>query len=165
MAVRKIKYGVLPICMNIASEDFHYPTLIYDNYCTSCSKFAHIIYLISRKKIEILGHFDIERTKKLKEIVFKDYNKDTTRMFWYIKEGKASASRLGLISLIKDLIPMVLGLSKYKKVSLVEQKCAKACYIGNNFYSKYGCGDDPLSVFKRIRYLVSNSDSITWKSP
>ena len=150
--------------MSKPSDDFHYPTLIYDNYCSSCSKFARIIYILSRKKIEILGHFDNERTNKLKELVFKDYNKDSTRMFWYIKEGGASASRLGLIQLIKDLIPMVLGLSKYKEVSLVEQKCIKACYIGNNFYSKYGCGGDALSVFKRIRYLMSNSDSITWKN-
>jgi hypothetical protein len=150
--------------MSKVSEDFHYPTLIYDNYCTSCSKFAQIIYRLSRKKIEILGHFDIERSKKLKEIIFRDYNNDPTRMFWYIKEDRASASRLGLIQLIKDIIPMALGFSKHKEVTLVEQKCKKACYIGNNFYSTYGCGDDPKSVFKRIRYLLSNSDSIAWKS-
>lgn len=150
--------------MSKSSEDFHYPTLIYDNYCTSCSKFAHIIYILSRKKIEILGHFDIERSKKLKEIVFKDYNKDPTRMFWYIKEGKASASRFGLIQLLKDLIPMALGFGRYTKVSLVDQKCTKACYIGNSFFSDYGCGDDPESVLKRIKYLLSNSDSISWKS-
>ena len=150
--------------MNRHLKDFHYPTLIYDNYCSSCSKFACMIYRLSRKKIEILGHFDSERTNKLKELVFKDYKKDSTRMFWYIKEGKASASRLGLIQLVKDLIPMILGVSKYKEVSLVEQKCIKACYIGNNFYSNYGCGGDAMSVFKRIRYLMSNSDSITWKN-
>src|SRR5690349_21594095 len=150
--------------MSSSSEVFHYPTLIYDNYCSSCSKFARMIYILSRKKIEILGHFDNERTNKLKELVFKDYKKDSTHMFWYIKEGKASASRLGLIQLVKDLIPMILGVSKYKEVSLVEQKCTKACYIGNNFYSNYGCGGDALSVFKRIRYLMSNSDSITWKN-
>ena len=149
--------------MSIISEDFHFPTLIYDNYCTSCSKFAQIIYRLSRKKIEILGHFDIERTKKLKEIVFKDYHKDSTRMFWYITEGKASASRHGLVQLFKDLILMMLGSNKFQEVKLVEQKCSKACYIGNSFYSQYGCGDDPKSVLKRIRYLLNNSDSVNWK--
>ena len=149
--------------MSKATTDFHFPTLIYDNYCSSCSKFAQIIHVLSRKKIEILGHFNIERSKKLKEMVFKSYKKDPTRMFWYIEEGKASASRLGLVQLCIDIAPMMLGLNKNKEVPLVDQKCIRACYIGNNFYSKYGCGDDPKSVFKRIKYLVSNSDSITWK--
>ncbi|HKR73938.1 MAG TPA: hypothetical protein VJR94_07485 [Candidatus Nitrosocosmicus sp.] len=141
---------------------FHYPTLIYDNYCSSCSKFAMAIYLLSRKRIEIMGHFDTERSTRLKKIVFKDYSKDPTRMFWYVKEGSAFASRSGLLEILKDLPQMILGISKYGKVSLIDQKCSKACYIGNNFYSRYGCGDDPKSISMRIRYLLKNSDSLNW---
>ncbi|WP_161486410.1 hypothetical protein [Candidatus Nitrosocosmicus hydrocola] len=109
-----------------------------------------------------MGHFDTERSTRLKQKVFKGYEKDPTRMFWYVKEGKAFASRSGLLEILKDLPQMILGISKYDKIALVDQKCSKACYIGNNFYLKFGCGDDPKSISRRIRYLLKNSDSIKW---
>ena len=141
---------------------FHFPVLIYDNYCSSCSKFAQVIYRLSKRKIEILGHFDIERSLELKALVFHSYSKDPTKMFWYIKKDKAYASRNGLYQVIKDLIKINLGLIKYKDVQLVDQKLSKSCYIRNNFYYQYGCGDDAKSVFKRMSYLVRNTDSIQW---
>ena len=144
------------------NDGFHFPTLIYDNYCSSCSKFAMAIYRLSRRRIEIMGHYDTERSTRLKQSVFKNYPKDPTRMFWYVKEGRAFASRSGLLELLKDLPLMVLGISKYSEANLVDQKCSKACYIGNNFYSRYGCGDDPRSISKRINYLLKNSDSVHW---
>ena len=143
---------------------FHFPVLIYDNYCSSCSKFAKVVYNLSKKKIEILGHFDIERSTELKELVFDNYPKDPTRMFWYIKRDKAYASRKGLAQVIIDLIKINLGLIKYDNVQLVDQKFSKSCYIRNNFYSQYGCGDDTKSVFKRISYLIRNTDSIRWNA-
>jgi hypothetical protein len=141
---------------------FHFPVLIYDNYCSSCSKFAQVIYRLSKRKIEILGHFDIERSLQLKELVFHSYSKDPTKMFWYIKKDKAYASRKGLYQVIKDLVKINLGLIKYNDVQLVDQKLSKSCYIRNNFYYQYGCGDDVKSVFKRMSYLVRNTDSIQW---
>ena len=141
---------------------FHFPVLIYDNYCSSCSKFAQVIYRLSKRKIEILGHFDIERSLQLKELVFHSYSKDPTQMFWYIKKDKAYASRKGLYQVIIDLIKINLGLIKCKDVQLVDQKLSKSCYIRNNFYYQYGCGDDIRSVFKRMSYLVRNTDSIQW---
>jgi len=143
---------------------FHFPVLIYDNYCSSCSKFANFIYNLSKKEIEILGHFDIERSTELKELVFSNYSKDPTRMFWYVKADKAYASRKGLFYVISDLIKINLGLINYKNVQLVDQKFSKSCYIGNNFYSQYGCGDSTKSVFKRISYLIQNTDSIRWNT-
>ncbi len=142
--------------------NFHFPVLIYDNYCSSCSKFAQVIYNLSKKKIEILGHFDIERSTKLKELVFSNYSKDPTKMFWYVKRDKAYASRKGLAQVIIDLIKINLGLTKYKNVHLVDQKFSKSCYIRNNFYFKYGCGDDAKSVYRRISYLIRNTDTIRW---
>jgi predicted DCC family thiol-disulfide oxidoreductase YuxK len=143
---------------------FHFPVLIYDNYCSSCYKFANVIYNLSKKKIEILGHFDIERSTELKELVFNNYSKDPTRMFWYVKRDKAYASRKGLVQVIIDLIKINLGLTKYKNVPLVDQKFSKSCYIRNNFYSQYGCGDNTKSVLKRISYLIRNTDSIRWNA-
>jgi predicted DCC family thiol-disulfide oxidoreductase YuxK len=142
---------------------FHFPVLIYDNYCSSCSKFAQVIYRLSKRKIEILGHFDIERSLELKELVFHSYSKDPTKMFWYIKKDKAYASRNGLYQVVKDLIKINLGLIKYNSVQLVDQKFSKSCYIRNNFYYQYGCGNDVKSVLKRISYLIRNTDSIQWK--
>ncbi|VFJ14690.1 hypothetical protein [Candidatus Nitrosocosmicus franklandus] len=146
----------------MSETEFHFPTLIYDNYCSSCSKFAMAIYHISRKRIEIMGHYDTERSTRLKNSVFKNYHKDPTRMFWYVKEDRAYASRSGLLQILRDLPKMILGISKYSQATLVDQKCSKACYIGNNFYSQYGCGDDPRSISKRIKYLLKNSDSLRW---
>ena len=148
--------------MEKENDKFHFPVLIYDNYCSSCSKFANVIYQISKKKIEILGHFDIERSTELKELVFSNYSKDPTRMFWYVKRDRAYASRKGLVQVIMDLIGINLGLIRYKNVQLVDQKFSKSCYIGNNFYSHYGCGDGTKSVIKRISYLIRNTDSIRW---
>ncbi|MDF0680297.1 MAG: hypothetical protein P0116_04965 [Candidatus Nitrosocosmicus sp.] len=150
--------------MENKDEKFHFPVLIYDNYCSSCSKFANVIYNLSKKKIEILGHFDIERSTELKELVFSNYSKDPTRMFWYVKRDRAYASRKGLVQVIMDLIGINLGLIKYKNVQLVDQKVSKSCYIGNNFYSHYGCGGDTKSVLKRISYLIRNTDSIRWNA-
>ena len=107
--------------MGKENQKFHFPVLIYDNYCSSCSKFAKVVYNLSKKKIEILGHFDIERSTKLKELVFDNYPKDPTRMFWYIKRDKAYASRKGLAQVIIDLIKINLGLIKYNNVQLVDQ--------------------------------------------
>ena len=109
-----------------------------------------------------MGHFDTEKSTRLKQRVFKKYDKDPTRMFWYIKKGKAFASRTGLLEILKDLPLMIIGISKYDQATLVDQKCSKACYIGNNFYSRYGCGDDPKSISMRIKYLLKNSDSLHW---
>ena len=148
--------------MENKDDKFHFPVLIYDNYCSSCSKFAKIIYHLSKKRIEILGHFDIERSTKLKKLVFSNYSKDPTRMFWYVKKDKADASRKGLFYVILDLIKINLGLTEYENVQLVDQKFSKSCYIGNNFYSQYGCGDSTKSVFKRISYLIRNTDSVRW---
>ena len=142
--------------------EFHFPVLIYDNYCSSCSKFANVIYHLSKKKIEILGHFDIERSTELKKLVFSNYSKDPTRMFWYVKKDKAYASRKGLVQVIIDLIKINLGFTRYETVQLVDQKFSKSCYIRNNFYFQYGCGDDPKSVLKRMSYLFQNTDSIRW---
>lgn len=150
--------------MEKEDEKFHFPVLIYDNYCSSCSKFANVIYRLSKKKIEILGHFDTERSTELKDLVFSNYSKDPTRMFWYVKRDRAYASRKGLVQVIMDLIGINLGLIRYKNVQLVDQKFSKSCYIGNNFYSHYGCGDDTKSVIKRISYLIRNTDSIRWNA-
>ena len=150
--------------MEKEDEKFHFPVLIYDNYCSSCSKFANVIYRLSKKKIEILGHFDTERSTELKDLVFSNYSKDPTRMFWYVKRDRAYASRKGLVQVIIDLIGINLGLIRYKNVQLVDQKFSKSCYIGNNFYSHYGCGDDTKSVIKRISYLIRNTDSIRWNA-
>ena len=150
--------------MEKEDEKFHFPVLIYDNYCSSCSKFANLIYRLSKKKIEILGHFDTERSTELKDLVFSNYSKDPTRMFWYVKRDRAYASRKGLVQVIIDLIGINLGLIRYKNVQLVDQKFSKSCYIGNNFYSHYGCGDDTKSVIKRISYLIRNTDSIRWNT-
>lgn len=148
--------------MEKSVNEFHFPVLIYDNYCTSCFKFAKIIYQLSKRNIEILGHFDIDRSKKLKELVFENYSKDPTKMFWLVKKDKAFASRQGLSEVIKELIKINLGLIKYKQIDLVDQKLSDACYIKNSFYSQYGCGDNAKSIVKRILYLIQNSDSIQW---
>lgn len=141
---------------------FHFPVLLYDNYCVSCSKFALTVYHLSKKNVEILGHFDIDKSQKLKNIVFQGYDKDPTRMFWFIKKGKAYASRGGLIQLIKEIIKINLGIVRYSKIGLVDQKMSHSCRLYNDFHLHHGCGNDIKSNLKRFSYLIHNSDKVEW---
>ena len=101
----------------------HYPILIYDNLCTSCTIFAKIINHILGGKIIMLGHYTTQG-KEFKETIFTE-NYDGTEMFWFVTEKKAYGGRKGLQHLIKYLFSVKHG--KYTKNMFTLNECMNDC--------------------------------------
>ena len=80
----------------------HYPVLIYDNLCTSCTNFARIINGILDGKITMLGHYTAQG-KNFKKIIFPE-NYGGTEMSWFVTEKKAYGGRKGLQQLIRYML-------------------------------------------------------------
>lgn len=76
-----------------------YPVLIYDNLCTSCTKYAQHVHCIVRGKITILGHYTIKGKEFTQKIFPEGY--EGTDMSWFVTESIAYGGRKGLIQLIK----------------------------------------------------------------
>jgi hypothetical protein len=91
---------------------FARPLLIYDDKCSSCTKFAKATSIVSRGWIRLAGHYYSDEAMQAKKIIFPaDY--DSTRMFWLINENGAYGARSGLIQVVKEII---IGLYKGKGV-------------------------------------------------
>ena len=71
--------------------NMHYPILIYDNLCTSCTNFARVINYVFGGKITMLGHYTAQG-KEFKETIFPE-NYDGTEMSWFVTEKKAYGGR------------------------------------------------------------------------
>jgi hypothetical protein len=88
--------------MNLYSY-FSIPLLIYDDKCSSCTKFAKTANTLSRGRIRIAGHYYSQEAIEAKKLVFPtDY--DSTKMFWMINKKGAYGARSGLIQVIKEII-------------------------------------------------------------
>ena len=82
---------------------FSRPMLIYDDRCSSCTKFAKTANILSRGWIHIAGHYYSYEATETKKVVFPaDY--DATKMFWLINKSGAYGARRGLIPVIKEII-------------------------------------------------------------
>ena len=77
----------------------HYPVLIYDDLCTSCTRFAKTVNHILGGKIAVLGHYAAQE-REFKESIFPE-NYNGTDMSWFVTEKKAYGGRKGLQQLIK----------------------------------------------------------------
>ena len=85
------------------SSRFSLPLLIYDDKCSSCTKFARYIHILSLGRIRIAGHFYSTEAIEAKKIIFPT-TYDPTKMFWLINKKGAYGARLGLIQVIKEII-------------------------------------------------------------
>lgn len=85
------------------SSRFSLPLLIYDDKCSSCTKFARYIHILSLRRIRIAGHFYSTEAIEAKKIIFPT-TYDPTKMFWLINKKGAYGARLGLIQVIKEII-------------------------------------------------------------
>jgi hypothetical protein len=82
---------------------FSQPLLIYDDKCSSCTKFAKVAAKLSRGWIRIAGHYFSQEAMDTKKTVFPpDY--DATKMFWLINKNGAFGARSGLFQSIKEII-------------------------------------------------------------
>jgi hypothetical protein len=93
------------------SNRFSRPLLIYDDKCSSCTKFARAAATLSRGWIRTAGHYYSEEAIEVRRIVFPAYY-DPTKMFWLINKKGAYGARLGLVYLTKEIIS---GLFKIKQ--------------------------------------------------
>ena len=85
------------------SSYFSIPLLIYDDKCSSCTKFAKFANTLSRGRIRIAGHYYSEEAIEAKKLVFP-IKYDSTKMFWLINKKGAYGARSGLIQVIKEIV-------------------------------------------------------------
>lgn len=85
------------------ASPFTRPLLIYDDRCSSCSKFALWARRLSGGWIRLAGHYYSPEASKVKKSIFPD-NYDPTQMFWLINEKGAFGARSGLMEVFKEII-------------------------------------------------------------
>lgn len=101
----------------------HYPVLIYDNLCTSCTNFARITNNILGGKITMLGHYTLQG-KEFKQMIFPK-NYDSTEMSWFVTTEKAYGGRKGLQQLIKYFFSAKH--EEYQKNTFDLNECTNDC--------------------------------------
>jgi hypothetical protein len=107
-----------------ASENqFSRPLLIYDDMCSSCTRFAKTAARISRGWIRIAGHYNSQEAINVKKAIFPN-NYDATRMFWLVNKKGAFGARFGLTQTAKEIL---IGNFKW-----VEDKCRRKRNINYN---------------------------------
>ena len=101
----------------------HYPVLIYDNFCTSCTIFAKFINRVLSGKLTMLGHYT-QPGEEFKQTIFaEDY--DGTEMFWFVTDKKAYGGRNGLQQLVKYLFSIKHG--SYSTNTFDLNECTTDC--------------------------------------
>lgn len=78
------------------------PTLIYDNLCYSCTRYAMIIDKILKGRIRIIGHYTSEGKQFKRQIFPEGY--EGLSMSWFVSDTNAFGGRAGLIELIKYIV-------------------------------------------------------------
>lgn len=151
------------------SSKFSIPLLIYDDKCSSCTRFAKTANTLSRGRIRIAGHYYSKEAIEAKQLVFPT-NYDSTKMFWLINKKGAYGARLGLIQVVKE---MIIGWFKGKTIENKKNNNNKNKNNNNNFNnnslscdykdSEMSCNDTE-SILKRVINLMKNSDQFQFKN-
>ncbi len=138
---------------------FSRPLLIYDDKCSSCTKFAKAAARLSRGWICIAGHYYSQQAIDTKKMIFPS-NYDATKMFWLINKNGAFGARLGLIQVVKEIIIGIFkGFSKNRRYNKeynnnLEESCD---------YKKDE--ENCMSIrntLSRIFNMIKNSDKINF---
>ncbi|MBA3750492.1 MAG: hypothetical protein H0X03_06310 [Nitrosopumilus sp.] len=141
------------------SSMFSRPLLIYDDKCSSCTKFAKAAARLSRGWICIAGHYYSQQAIDTKKMIFPS-NYDATKMFWLINKNGAFGARLGLIQVVKEIIIGIFkGFSKNRRYNKeynnnLEESCD---------YKKDE--ENCMSIrntLSRIFNMIKNSDKINF---
>ncbi len=119
-------------------EDF--PTVLFDNQCYLCTKFAKTVNFLARGKITMVGHYS-EHGEKIRKNMLDESALD---MFWFINQKRAHGGRAALFPLIKSIFS-----KKIKKSSIfrIDDDCKQDCKTIK-------------SVFMRSLSLITNSKII-----
>jgi hypothetical protein len=135
------------------SQIFASPLLIYDDSCSSCTKFAKVASIVSRGWIRIAGHYYSVEAMQAKKIIFPA-GYDSTRMFWLINKNGAYGARSGLVQVVKEII---IGLYKGKRVKKEENNDKKNYVISCEHKDQImPCGSTE-NTLKRIVNMIRSS--------
>ncbi len=148
---------------------FSRPLLIYDDKCSSCTKFAITAAKLSGGWIRIAGHYYSQEAIDSKKMIFPP-GYDATKMFWLINRKGAFGARLGLVQVVKEII---FGVFKRMSKPQHNNKDHNSNNYNNNNYNSnnnrpaetcnYGDKDSCMSTkntLGRIFDLMKNGDKI-----
>jgi hypothetical protein len=137
--------------MAVSSSDSR-PLLIYDDKCSSCTKFARAASMLSRQWIRIAGHYYSKEAMDIKKMIFPSYY-DPTKMFWLINKKAAYGARAGLFQVVKEIFvgnyKSILGKS-YTKTSLSHENVVCSYLDGGS------CTSTKASVLRMIQMIKSS---------
>ncbi len=135
------------------SPGYPQPLLIYDDKCSSCTKFAQAASMLSRQWIRIAGHYYSKESIDLKKMVFPSYY-DPTKMFWLINKRAAYGARAGLLQVIKEIF-----VGNYK--SMLRTSYTKNLLnneeISCNYLNNKSCTSTKASILRMIQ-MMKNSE-------
>lgn len=115
------------------------PTVIYDNQCYLCVKFAKMVEFLSRGNLTIIGHYSDSGIKLRKML-----GESALEMFWLIDKKTAYGGRAALLPLLRAIITTKQVRSNKIKVDV---QCKQDCKTVK-------------AVFIRSASLFSNSKKI-----
>ena len=135
------------------SSMFSQPLLLYDDKCSSCTKFAKTANILSKGWIRTAGHYYSHEAIEARKLVFPpDF--DATKMFWLINKGGAYGARSGLLPVIKEILS---GNFKQVKKKEEEEKEKQDDYINACKYNEQtSCMCTTISTIKRILNMMRN---------
>jgi hypothetical protein len=131
---------------------FSQPLLLYDDKCSSCTKFAKTANILSKGWIRTAGHYYSQEAIEARKLVFPpDF--DATKMFWLINKGGAYGARSGLLPVIKEILS-----GNFKQVRKKEEEKEKQDdYISACKYNEQtSCICTTISTIKRILNMMRN---------
>ena len=134
------------------SSMFSQPLLLYDDKCSSCTKFAKTANILSKGWIRTAGHYYSQEAIEARKLVFPpDF--DATKMFWLINKGGAYGARSGLLPVIKEILS-----GNFKQVRKKEEEKEKQDdYISAcNYNEQTSCMCTTISTIKRILNMMRN---------
>jgi len=115
------------------------PTVVYDNQCYLCVKFAKMVEFLSRGNLTIIGHYSDSGIKLRKML-----GESALEMFWLIDKKTAYGGRAALLPLLRAIITTKQVRSNKTKVDV---QCKQDCKTVK-------------AVFIRSASLFSNSKKI-----
>ena len=91
-----------------------FPTIVFDNQCYLCVKFAKFVDFFSRGKMKIIGHYSQEG-EIIREKILDESALD---MFWFIDGKKAHGGRSALLPVIKIIFsnPLLYFLNRFSLI-------------------------------------------------
>jgi hypothetical protein len=130
---------------------FSRPLLIYDDKCSSCTKFAKTANILSRGWIHTAGHYYSQEAIKARKLVFPpDF--DATKMFWLINKDGAYGARSALLPVIKEILS-----GNFKQVRKKEEEEKQDDYIIACEYNGHvSCMSTTTGTIKRILNMMRN---------